>query len=1011
LDTRIRAAVSQGTQVPGGSAWQPAHYAGLPKRRCAAKSQSAWRPRRSHGFGGVTSLSATVRGESREPSDDGVEVAVDLASQLEGAAPAREVVVVGECMARSPSSRACGHGRVRPCYSKPRPGAKIRDVRIDHRPPGSVLAAAVTVAVRLAPLAKTCLRDPATRAARHRWQRLAPPFREGGAAILAAGVQGAAVTRARRPPVGHDFAQSMKSWARSRARVGRPPVTPAAPRPARVALFGRGRLDSARSAGARGLASRRTGVEVVNGFAAVGCAVVLVVGRTQAAPAAALEQPLSAADGVAGDQFGQSVAVEGDTAVVGAPFADGARGAVYVFARAGDGWTQTAKLTASDGAVRDRLGSSVAIAGDTIVAGAPLAALGANPSRGAVYTFAATGPEARTETAKLTASDGAGGDHLGSSVAVAGDTIVAGAPGATVGGNAAQGAVYTFAATGPGARSETAKLTASDGARFDDLGFSVAVAGDTIVAGAPGATVGGNSSRGAVYTFAATGAGARTETAKLIASDGAAIDRLGWSVAVAGDTIVAGAPRACGGNPVQGAAYTFAVAGAAARTQTAKLTASDGARGDRLGTSVAAAGDTTVAGAPIARVGANARPGAAYTFAVTGPAARTETAKLTASEGAAGDECGVSVAASGDTIVVGAPLADVGANPDQGFVSVFFSAAPPPPPGPGPASPAAGPAAGPSGAEAGAAAPVGAPGARASLSALRIVPRCVRRSPSGRVRARLGMRLTPPGPVHIQIDRALATRPRHRCTQPRGAPHFTGRFRPVATLARVATRPAPRGRRRVTLTCAWPPACTASPFAPTSTTTTSQAPTGAICACPTDRPTPRQAGSRRRRHRRSPGGWSGRCRTGTARPAAAFSSARRASWGHRAPRRRLRCGDDQVRSSRSLVAGVAPFAPLRRAPSPDGDALQGQAHLRRDEPRRVVLVLRPDVAHDDERAIALDRPTRLLGRCLERRSVHPQFELLGQRHFERLGPRRMVALRHVPSVRPSPAHVLRCGRG
>jgi hypothetical protein len=142
----------------------------------------------------------------------------------------------------------------------------------------------------------------------------------------------------------------------------------------------------------------------------------------------------------------------------------------------------------------------------------PPPAVGANPSRGAVYTFAATGPEARTETAKLTASDGAGGDHLGSSVAVAGDTIVAGAPGATVGGNAAQGAVYTFAATGPGARSETAKLTASDGARFDDLGFSVAVAGDTIVAGAPGATVGGNSSRGAVYTFAATGAGARTET-------------------------------------------------------------------------------------------------------------------------------------------------------------------------------------------------------------------------------------------------------------------------------------------------------------------------------------------------------------------------------------------------------------------------------------------------------------------------------------------------------------------
>jgi hypothetical protein len=113
---------------------------------------------------------------------------------------------------------------------------------------------------------------------------------------------------------------------------------------------------------------------------------VLVVGLALAAPAAALEQTLTAADGVAGDQFGQSVAVEGDTAVVGAPFADGARGAVYVFARAGDGWTQTAKLTASDGAVRDRLGSSVAIAGDTIVAGAPLAAVGANLAPGARST-------------------------------------------------------------------------------------------------------------------------------------------------------------------------------------------------------------------------------------------------------------------------------------------------------------------------------------------------------------------------------------------------------------------------------------------------------------------------------------------------------------------------------------------------------------------------------------------------------------------------------------------------
>jgi hypothetical protein len=107
-----------------------------------------------------------------------------------------------------------------------------------------------------------------------------------------------------------------------------------------------------------------------------------------------------------------------------------------------------------------------------------------------------------------------------------------------------------------------------------------------------------------------------------------------------------------------------------------------------------------------------------------------------------------------------------------------------------------------------------------------------------------------------------------------------------------------------------------------------------------------------------------------------------------------------------------PFAQLRLAPSPDGDPLQRQAHLRRDEPCCVVLVLRPDVAHHDQRAVGLDRPTRLLGCRLERRSVHPRFEALGQRHVERLRPRRMVSLGHAPSLRlgpPSPARVLRCG--
>jgi hypothetical protein len=359
---------------------------------------------------------------------------------------------------------------------------------------------------------------------------------------------------------------------------------------------------------------------------------------------------------------------------------------------------QTAKLTASDGAAADgmtfsgdQLGSSVAIDGDTIVAGAPLDTVGTNATQGSVYTFTRTGGPGRTEIAKLTASDGAAGDQLGSSVAIDGDTIVAGALLDNVGLNADQGSAYTFARTGAAARTETAKLTATDGAASDRLGSSVAVDGDTIVAGAPFDATGTTTQLGSAYTFASAGAAARTETAKLTASDGAMFDTLGFSVAIDGDTIVAGAPGdTVGTNFEQGSVYTFARAGAAARTDAAKLTATDGAAQDLLGISVAIDGDSIIAGAFGNDVGANIDQGSAYTFARAGAAARTQTGKLDAADGAAGDELGTSVAIAGDTILAGAHLDDVGANTDQGSASVFFAPGPtPPPPPPPPTSPPA----------------------------------------------------------------------------------------------------------------------------------------------------------------------------------------------------------------------------------------------------------------------------------------------------------------------------------
>ncbi len=121
------------------------------------------------------------------------------------------------------------------------------------------------------------------------------------------------------------------------------------------------------------------------------------------------------------------------------------QGSAYVFVKPGGGWasaTETAKLTASDGAASDLFGQSVAISGDTVVVGADGDDVGANADQGSAYVFVKPGGGwvSATETAKLTASDGAANDLFGTSVAVSGDTVVVGSPGAS----GDRGAAYVF---------------------------------------------------------------------------------------------------------------------------------------------------------------------------------------------------------------------------------------------------------------------------------------------------------------------------------------------------------------------------------------------------------------------------------------------------------------------------------------------------------------------------------------------------------------------------------------
>jgi len=324
---------------------------------------------------------------------------------------------------------------------------------------------------------------------------------------------------------------------------------------------------------------------------------------------------LTASDGAALDQFGHSVAVSGSTIVVGAPhhpfsLAGNGLGAAYVFVENGGAWSQQAELKASDGVAGDNFGDSVAVSGSTAVVGAAGHMVGSNQDQGAAYVFA---PSAGTWTqqAEITASDGAASDQFGWSVAVSGSTSAVGAPGHWVGSNEL-GAAYVFVQSGT-TWGQQAELTASDGVANDGFGSSIAVDGNTAVVGAVGHMVGLNVNQGAAYVFAQGGT-AWSQQAELTASDGSAGDHLGSSVAVSGSTAIAGTwLHTVGSNAEQGAVYVFIPSGGT-WSQQAELTASDGSMYNGFGVSVAVSGGTALAGAPSHAVGSNPAQGAAYVF-------------------------------------------------------------------------------------------------------------------------------------------------------------------------------------------------------------------------------------------------------------------------------------------------------------------------------------------------------------------------------------------------------------
>lgn len=385
-------------------------------------------------------------------------------------------------------------------------------------------------------------------------------------------------------------------------------------------------------------------------------------------------------------------------------------GAAYVFVRSGTTWTQQAYLKASNTDSQDQYGCSVAISGDTLIVGAVNEgsnATGVNGSQnnnnsltsGAAYVYIRNGTT-WTQQAYLKASNAETYDRFGVSVAIDGETIVVGAFGEdsnAVGVNGAQnnnsasnaGAAYVFVRSGTN-WSQEAYLKASNADAGDFFGTSVTISGNTIAVGAhfeaSNATgingvqsnnVAGGS--GAAYVFVRSGT-TWTQEAYLKASNADNNDLFGLPVAISGDTLVVGAHAERGNsvgvngneadNSVQnaGAAYVFVRHGST-WTQQAYLKASNtGTPDDAFGDSVAISGNTIVIGAHGEDSNAtgingnetdNSAPwaGAVYVFTRTGTT-WSQLAYVKASNTEQDDYFGISVAVSGSTIVVGADAED-----------------------------------------------------------------------------------------------------------------------------------------------------------------------------------------------------------------------------------------------------------------------------------------------------------------------------------------------------------------
>ncbi len=352
---------------------------------------------------------------------------------------------------------------------------------------------------------------------------------------------------------------------------------------------------------------------------------------------------------------------------------EGYNGSAWVsFTRTSGTWgsspvTQTAQAIASDGAVNNKLGNSVCISGDYAVVGAPGHNTFGYSSAGKAYIYKRNGTSWLEEN-YLFASDLATNDGFGNSVSISGDYAIVGANLHDTNGSMNRGKAYIYKRNGT-SWPEQAILIASDGAAEDRFGYSVSISGDYAIVGARLHDTNGNLDRGKAYIFKRSGT-TWTQEATLIASDGTAQSEFGFSVSISGDYAIVGANRHnTNGNTNQGKAYIFKRNGTAWQ-QESTLTSPDGAAGDQFGYSVAISGAFALVGATFHDVNGNPNQGKAYFYKRNATSWQLD-ASFTGSDGGVNDNFGTSVYLSGDYAVVGANRHSTNGNTDRGKAYIF----------------------------------------------------------------------------------------------------------------------------------------------------------------------------------------------------------------------------------------------------------------------------------------------------------------------------------------------------